>query len=75
MYTALEHNRLYQIGLGPKARTIIYLYRDFPEDHPAVFNFQDSESGELVKFLLPQLTALEKEGEFEYLGPTLENRK
>lgn len=72
MYTALEHNRLYHIGIGTKARTLIYLFRDFPEDDaPAVFNFQDQKSGEQVHFTLPQLTEIEQMGGIEYIGVTL----
>ena len=72
MYTALERNRLYQIGLGDEAKTLVYQGRDFPvEDSPAVFNFLDRESGELVTFFLEQLTALEREAAFKYLGATL----
>ncbi len=75
MYTALEHNRSYRIGLGDEARTVTYMYRDFPEDHPAVFNFMDQETGELVGFLLEQLTELERQGAIKYLGVTLTPEK
>ncbi len=75
MYTALERNRSYRIGLGDEAREVMYMYRDFPEDHPSVFNFLDLESGELVGFLLEQLTELEKQGAIKYLGVTLIQEK
>lgn len=71
MYTALEHNRQYRIGIGDEARVVTYMYRDFPEDHPAVFNFMDQETGELVSFLLEQLTEIERQGGIEYMGVTL----
>ena len=72
MYTALEHHRMYRIGLGDEAKVLTYLYRDFPvDDAPACFNFRERESGELVTFTLPQLTALEREGLIEYLGAGL----
>ena len=72
MYTALEHNRLYRIGFGSKAKLLIYMYRDFPvADEPAVFNFQTRGGGELVTFSLPQLTILEQQGAIEYLGTSL----
>ncbi len=71
MYTALEHNRQYLIGIGLEARVVTYMYRDFPEDHPAMFNFMDSETGEIVSFMLEQLTAIEKQGGIKYLGVTL----
>ena len=76
MYTALEHNRAYRIGLGSEAKTVTYLHRDFPQDDaPAVFNFRDNETGELVTFFLEQLTALEREGAIEYLGVVLTPEK
>lgn len=75
MYTALEHNRQYRIGIGDEARVVTYMYRDFPEDHPPVFNFIDQETGELVGFMLEQLTAIEKEGGIEYMGVTLAQEK
>lgn len=75
VYTALEHNRSYRIGLGDEARVVTYMYRDFPEDHPAVFNFMDQETGELVGFLLEQLTELERQGAIKYLGVTLTPEK
>lgn len=68
MYTALERNRLYRIGKGDEARVLLYLNRDFPPDHPAVFNFRDTESGELITFMIEQLTILEREGGLEYVG-------
>ncbi len=70
MYTALEHNRSYRIGLGSEAKVVTYLYRDFPEDHPPLFNFRDEESGELISFMLEQLTELERRGAIEYLSVT-----
>lgn len=67
MYTALERNCLYRIG----SKELVYLNRDFPEDHPAVFNFRSIETGELVTFMIEQLTILERNGELEYLGASL----
>ncbi len=71
MYTALERNRQYSIGVGDEARIVTFMNRDFPEDHPAMFNFMDQETGELVCFMLEQLTAIEREGGIRYLGVTL----
>lgn len=68
MMTALERHRVYRIGIGDKAIDLLYLGRDFPEDHPAVFNFQNTETGDTVEFLLSQLTALEKDGALRF-GP------
>ncbi|KKN88106.1 hypothetical protein LCGC14_0251780 [marine sediment metagenome] len=75
MYTALERNRRYRVGIGDNSRTLVYVSRDFPEDAPACFNFTDMKSGELVTFTLDQLTALEQEAAFEYLGPALKHSK
>jgi hypothetical protein len=75
MYTALEHNRQYRIGIGSEARVVTYMYRDFPEDHPAVFNFMDQETGEIVSFMIEQLTAIERDGGIEYMGVTLPQEK
>ena len=71
MYTALEHNRLYRIGIGEEAKVLIFTHRDFPEDHPALFHFQDLESGERISFMLPRLTEIERQGGIEYLGASL----
>jgi hypothetical protein len=71
MYTALERNRLYRLGISEDAKTLVFVSRDFPEDAPACFNFIDTESGELVTFTLDQLTVLESEAALEYLGPAL----
>ncbi len=71
MYTALERNRSYRIGLGDEARVVTYVGRDFPEDHPPIFEFIDQETGERVGFLIEQLTDLEQQGAIKYLGVTL----
>lgn len=71
MYTALERNRQYRIGIGDEAKLVTFKFREFPEDHPPVFTFLDEESGELVSFLLEQLTEIEKQGGIQYLGTTL----
>jgi hypothetical protein len=71
VYTALERNRQYRIGIGDEARLVTFREREFPEDHPPVFTFLDHESGELVHFMLEQLTEIEKQGGIRYLGTTL----
>jgi len=71
IYTALEHNRLYRIGLGEEAKTLIYIGREFPDDHPAIFLFQRLDNGERISFMIEELTFLEKEGAVEYLGASL----
>ena len=75
MYTALERNRSYSIGLGDKARTVTFINREFPEDHPPIFNFIDQETGELIVFILEQLTDLERQGAIKYLGVTLSDKE
>jgi hypothetical protein len=62
MIAALERHRTYFIGLEPDQRELLYIGRYFPEDHPPLFQFQDLSTGEVIEFLLPQLTALEKDG-------------
>ncbi len=70
MYTALEKNRAYLIGIGEDAIVMVYLGRDFPDDHPPVFEFMDAETRELISFSLDQLTALEEQGALRYGGMT-----
>lgn len=62
MITPLEKHTVYLLGLGDGARRCVYIGRHFPEDHPPVFQFQDLDSEETHEFLLPQLTAMEKQG-------------
>lgn len=66
--TALERHRVYRLGVGEEAIDVVYIGREFPEDHPAVFTFQNIETGDTVDFLLDQLTALEKDGALRF-GP------
>lgn len=68
MYTALERQRSYRIGLGDQARSLVYTGRTFPDDHPAVFHFTDLETGEEISLSLPQLTALEEANALHYEG-------
>lgn len=68
MMTALERHRVYRLGVGDEAIDVVYIGREFPEDHPAVFTFQNIETGDTVDFLLDQLTALEKDGALRF-GP------
>lgn len=66
MITPLEKHTTYYIGLGDQQRKCVYLGRHFPEDHPPLFQFQDLNTGSTIEFLLPQLTALEKQGALRY---------
>lgn len=68
MITALERHRSYRFGIGPDATTLVYIGREFPDDHPPTFHFLDKRTGETHVFLLPQLTQLEREGALRY-GP------
>lgn len=66
MITPLEKHTTYYIGLGDARRHVVFLGRYIPEDAPPVFQFQDLESEEVHEFMLPQLTALEKQGALRY---------
>ena len=68
MITALEKHRVYRIGIGDKAKDMLYIGRHFPDDHPPVFSFEDTETGIVTEFLLPQLTVLEKNNGLHF-GP------
>ncbi len=68
MITALEKHRIYRLGVGDKARDMLYIGRHFPDDHPPLFSFQDIETEEVHEFMMPQLTAFEKVSGF-HIGP------
>ncbi len=68
MYTALERGRTYYIGPPAEAKAFIFLGREFPDDHPAVFKFVDAENGEILSLALPHLTELESKGSLRYGG-------
>lgn len=67
MYTALERNRLYRIG----TKVLLYIGREWPEDHPPLFRFKDVELGDTVTFMIEQLTEFEKQGNLTYIGVSL----
>lgn len=67
MYTALERNRVYRIG----TKVLLYLGREWPEDHPPLFRFKDVETDDTVTFMLEQLTEFERQGDLEYMGTSL----
>lgn len=66
MYTALERGRAYRIN----SEVMIYQERVFEEDHPPTFVFR-RENGELIGFLLEQLTVMEQDGQLKYIGVSL----
>lgn len=69
VYTALEKHRVYSLGTA----RLLYLGRDFPDDHPPIFSFRDLATGEIIAFSLDQLTSFEEQGALHYLGPVIDH--